>query len=102
MKKLALQLDALQLDALHVESFATSEAHAEARGTVRGFATVTCPAEPQPDTVKLTAWATCAYTCDDATCVGSCQGTSCYPPACGTCDSYAGGACGVPTRVCTL
>lgn len=97
MKKLVLQLDAL-----HVESFATSHADDRARGTVRGLATVTCPAEPQPNTVGKTEWATCAYTCDDATCQGSCGvGTSCYPPACTACPSYAEG-CVVPTRACTL
>ena len=94
MRKLTLNLEDLRVD-----SFATGRGTGLQDGTVRGFATVTCPAEPQPATVEKTEWATCAYTCDDATCQGSCHGTSCYPPACTACPSFAVG-CVIPTRVC--
>lgn len=93
MKKLSLQLDSM-----HVESFATSHADDRARGTVRALATVTCPAEPQPNTVGKSC--ACYYTYDDESCQGSgTNDTSCLPVACTACPSYAVG-CVVPTRVC--
>ncbi|HYW12424.1 MAG TPA: hypothetical protein VE871_10705 [Longimicrobium sp.] len=93
MKKLVLQLDSLR-----VESFATSHADDRVRGTVRGLATVTCPAEPQPNTVGKSC--VCHYTYDGESCQGRCvTDASCLPVACTGEPSYAPG-CVLPTRVC--
>ncbi|HEX6039478.1 pinensin family lanthipeptide [Longimicrobium sp.] len=78
----------LRLEDLRIESFETAGTP-DARGTVHAHLTNPC--------IK-TVYATCPLTCDDATCVGSCQGTSCYLPACGSClDSCPGGACPDPS-----
>ena len=78
----------LRLDDLRVETFQTHAPPAE-RGTVQAHLTNPC---------LKTAFATCPLTCDDATCVGSCQGTSCYLPACGSClESCPGGECTDPS-----
>lgn len=84
----------LDPEALRVESFDTHADDLAYAGTVRGHATIApCIVYPSPDPVVKTQAYTCPYTCDDATCVGSCQGTSCYPPACNTCESCPGGPC---------
>jgi hypothetical protein len=86
MRKLMLQLDDLQ-----VESFETAGTP-DLRGTVEAHVSNPC--------IKTTN--TCPYTCDDATCIGSCQGTSCYMPACNTCESCPGGPCQIyETDPCT-
>jgi hypothetical protein len=84
MRKLTLKTDDLR-----VESFETHTVP-EPRGTVEAHATNPC----------IKTLATCPYTCDDLTCVGSCQGTSCQMPLCNTCEP--GGPCQViPTNPCT-
>ncbi|HST61158.1 MAG TPA: pinensin family lanthipeptide [Longimicrobium sp.] len=92
MRKLTLNLDDLQVD-----SFATDLERASRDGTVRGYFTNPCVITVRTD------GATCPYTCDDGTCVGSCQGTSCYLPACNTCESCPGGPCqAYETNPCTV
>lgn len=71
MKKLRLNLDALR-----VESFqATSDADLR-QGTVHGHFSQNNPAGCYKSQVN-----TCLYTCDDATCLASCNGT-CFPYTC--------------------
>jgi hypothetical protein len=81
----------LQLDQLNVDSFNTSTPRSE-KGTVFGeqctcYTECTCPGCPTCD-------ATCAYTCDDASCGGTCDCT--YEPGDTqydyTCRNY--GTCG--------
>ncbi|HEY0018095.1 MAG TPA: hypothetical protein VGC13_17395 [Longimicrobium sp.] len=90
MRKLSLNPDDLRVD-----SFETGDGQDARKGTVRGYWTAACPV-----TVRKTEDATCPQTCDDGTCVGSCQGTSCYLPACNTCNTCADG-CIPQTGTCT-
>lgn len=65
----------LSLDELQVQSFATTEAAAEQRGTVRGHAdtdAVACPTVDPNDT----CWASCEGTCESA-CDCQTQGFEC-------------------------
>ncbi|HEX8691979.1 MAG TPA: hypothetical protein VF746_06150 [Longimicrobium sp.] len=77
MKKLSLSLDELRVD-----SFQTTPAEPESRGTVIGqqctcVTACTCPGCPTCDN---TCPNTCAYTCDDNTCIScanTCANTGC-------------------------
>jgi hypothetical protein len=83
----------LNLDQLAVESFDTSRP-AKAKGTVFGeqctcWTQCTCPGCPTCEnyaTCDATCPNTCAYTCDDASCAGSCNcgSANCESNYCGT------------------
>ena len=72
----------LTLDDLQVQSFATTDANAGARGTVRAHDWPTdergCPtANPAWDTCGETCWETCGDSCG-----GSCNTCNCETAAC--------------------
>ncbi len=88
----------LTLESLAVESFDTT-ASQKARGTVFGeqctcYTVCTCPGCPSCD-------ATCAYTCDDVSCAGTCgHGNSCQGSCAMSCEctDFGGATCGCPVE----